>query len=223
MTMESAQSKSGRAVPLAACGLAAAVALALLPIGGWIAPGASIPALLIREAVWWFLAAAVLAWLVFAERLPLSSIGFRRPAWKTLLFAGLGAAAIMLVFLIHFAVIVRVFHLDTSATLDRQRMLLGLPYWVRVLLVLRAAVVEEILFRGYIVEKVRQLTGSVAPAVALSVLAFTAAHFGGWGLVHLIPVSGAAVVLALLYVGRRDLPCNMLAHFLTDGAAFLLQ
>ena len=31
------------------------------------------------------------------------------------------------------------------------------------------------------------------------------------------------MILALLYVGRRDLPSNILAHFLTDGAGFLLR
>lgn len=34
------------------------------------------------------------------------------------------------------------------------------PYWYGILLVLRAAVTEEILFRGYLIEKVRQLSGS---------------------------------------------------------------
>jgi membrane protease YdiL (CAAX protease family) len=102
-------------------------------------------------------------------------------------------------------------------------MILSQPYWFRVLLVLRAAVVEEILFRGYMIEKVRQLTGSAVLAVAVSVLTFTFAHYAGWGAVQLLPVFGAGTVLALLYVWRRDLPSNMLAHFLTDGAGFLLR
>jgi hypothetical protein len=32
-----------------------------------------------------------------------------------------------------------------------------------------------------------------------------------------------ALVFALLYVWRRDLPSNMLAHFLADAAGFLTQ
>jgi membrane protease YdiL (CAAX protease family) len=215
--------QSGRARVLAACGLAATVIFSLLPIGKWVAPGNSIASWLSREAVWWLYAAGVLTWLGVAERLPMGSIGFRTPTWKTLLFAALGAAAILFVFMIHFAVIVRVFHLDTAAALEQQRTILSRPYWLRVLMVLRAAVVEETLFRGYIIEKVRQLTGSVVLAIAVSVLTFTWAHFAGWGLVHLIPVFGAAVLFALLYVWRRDLPSNMLAHFLTDGAGFLLK
>jgi membrane protease YdiL (CAAX protease family) len=33
-----------------------------------------------------------------------------------------------------------------------------------------------------------------------------------WGVVHLIPVFGAAIVLALLYVWKHDLIANMIAH-----------
>ena len=217
------QLDSRRANLLALCGLTAAVVLPLLPIGKWIAPGDSIAALLTREAFWWLYAAAVLLWLGIVERLPMNSIGLRRPTWKSLAFAVLGAVALLLVFAIHFGVIVRVFHLDAAAAIEQQQIILSRPYWYRVILVLRAAVVEEILFRGYIIEKVRQLTGSGLLAIALSVLTFTWGHFTGWGLVHLIPVFGSAVILALLYVWRRDLPSNMLAHFLTDGAGFLLK
>jgi membrane protease YdiL (CAAX protease family) len=180
-------------------------------------------ALLSREAIWWMFAAAVLLWLTFVERLPLRSIGFRWPTWKTFLFALVSAAAVLFVMVVHMGVIVRVFHLDTATVLAQQRMILSQPYWFRVLLVLRAAVVEEILFRGYMIEKVRQLTGSAVLAVAVSVLTFTFAHYAGWGAVQLLPVFGAGTVLALLYVWRRDLPSNMLAHFLTDGAGFLLR
>jgi membrane protease YdiL (CAAX protease family) len=220
MTTAPVQLKSGRATLLAACGLAATIIFSLLPIGRWVAPGDSVRALLTREAVWWIYAASVLIWLTAVERLPLGSIGFRGPTWKTLLFAVVGAAAVLFVIILHMGVIVRVFHLDTTTSLEQQRVILSQPYWFRLLLVMRAAVVEEILFRGYIIEKVRQLTGSVVLAIAVSVLTFTWAHYAGWGLVQLIPAFGAGLVLALLYVWRCDLPSNMLAHFLTDGRAF---
>ena len=223
MTTAPVQLKSRRASLLAGCGLAATLILALLPIGRWIAPGDSIQALLCREAFWWIFAAVVLIWLAFVERLPLTSIGFRWPTWKTFLFALAGAAAVLFVMILHMGLIVRVFHLDTTTVLAQQRMILSKPYWFRVVLVLRAAVVEEVVFRGYLIEKVRQLTGSGLLAVAVSVLTFTWAHYAGWGAVQLIPVFGAGTALALLYVWRRDLPSNMLAHFLTDGAGFLLR
>jgi hypothetical protein len=71
--------------------------------------------------------------------------------------------------------------------------------------------------------RIQQLSKNTAFAVVVSVTAFTYAHLGGWGPVHLIAVGGGALVFALLYVWRRDLPSNMLAHFLADAAGFLTQ
>jgi uncharacterized protein len=206
----------------AICGLAAALLFPLLPIGKWIASGESMAALLIREGVWWFYAVDVAAWLHFAERLPMDSIGLRRPTWKSLLFALPAAVALLAVFLIHFGVIVRAFHLDTSIALAERNQIMARPLWFRFLMVLRAAVVEEMVFRGYMIEKVRQLTGSRLLAIVFSVAAFTLAHLSRWGLVQLIPVFGAGVIFAALYVWKHDLPCNMIAHFITDGVGLLL-
>ncbi|MHB8529120.1 MAG: CPBP family glutamic-type intramembrane protease, partial [Caulobacteraceae bacterium] len=63
-------------------------------------------------------------------------------------------------------------------------------------------------------------TGSRTAGMAASVAAFTAAHFSYWGAAQLIPVALGGLVLALLYLWRRDLACNMITHFLTDGSGF---
>lgn len=222
--MTSVDSHTPRTATLPAlCGLAAALILTILPIGKWIAPGDSMRALLIRESVWWFYGAATIAWLHFAERLPLSSIGLRRPTARTLLFALLAAVALLATFVLHFAVIVPVFHLNANTALAARNQILARPFWFRLLMVLRAAVVEETLFRGYMIEKVRQLTRSTPLAISISVAAFTLAHLSGWGPVQLIPVFAAGIIFALLYVWKHDLPCNIFAHFITDGVGFLLH
>lgn len=207
---------------LALCGLVCAIVIPLLSIGSRVAPGDAMPALLIHEAFWWGYGAGVLLWVRFLERLPLDSIGLRRPTWKSLLFGFLAAVALTFVFLIHFAVIVPLFHLNGNTAGAERAVILTRPWWYRFLMVLRAAVVEEILYRGYIIEKVRQLTGSTVLAVFVSVAAFTYAHLSGWGLVHLIPVFGSAVIFAMLYIWKKDLPANMIAHFITDGMGFLV-
>ncbi len=212
---------SRRAKLLALCGLAGALVFGLLPIAHWIAPGTSMPAMLAREGVWWCFALAVLVWLRFVERLPLSSIGFRRPTWKSVAFGVLAAVLLTAVFILQSAVIVPIFHLHQDVAAAVREKILHDPLWYRVLLVLRAAVVEEILFRGYLIEKVRQLSGSTVLAVAVSVAAFTYAHLSGWGIVHLIPVAAGGIIFALLYVWRKDLPSNMLGHFLVDAIGFL--
>jgi membrane protease YdiL (CAAX protease family) len=212
-----------RPAVFAFCGLVGALVFGLLPISHWLVPGDSLVDMLQREAIWWGFTLAILLWLTFAERLPLSSIGVRIPTWKSVIFGVLAAIVVTMIIAVEFAVLIPRLHLDSSAVIAGQQAILKTPYWYRVLLVLRAAVVEEILFRGYLIEKVRQLFGSTALAVIISVAAFTVAHLRGWGMVHLIAVAGSGVVFALLYVWRRDLPSNMLGHFLADALGFLTR
>src|SRR5260370_28186107 len=143
--------------------------------------------------------------------------------WKSVVFGVLAAIALTAIMVLEFSIVVPLLHLNTASIVAGQRSIVSTPYWYRILLVLRAAVVEEILFRGYLIEKVRQLSKNTAFAVVVSVTAFTYAHLGGWGPVHLIAVGGGGLVFALLYVWRRDLPSNILAHFLADAAGFLTQ
>jgi membrane protease YdiL (CAAX protease family) len=222
MQLNSEQPKtSQRKTVFALCGLAGALIFGLLPISHWLVPGDSIAEMLAREAIWWCFALVILLWLTLAERLPISSIGFRSPTWKTVAFAILAATVVMAIMVLQFAVLIPLFHLDPSAAIAGRQAILKTPYWYRVLLVLRAAVVEEILFRGYLIEKVRQLNGSTELAVILSVAAFTCAHLHGWGTVHLIAAGASGVVFALLYVWWRDLQSNMFGHFLSDAVGFL--
>jgi len=223
MTTTSPERSSQQATLTALCGLAGALALGVLPISTWLIHGDSIGSLLAREAISWCSALAILLWLTLVERLPLSSIGFRRPTWKSVLWGVLAAIVLTAILVLEFSVVAPLLHLDTAPILAGQRAILNTPYWYRILLVLRAAVVEEILFRGYLIEKVRQLSKSTAIAVVVSVAAFTYAHLSGWGPAHLIVVGAGGLVFALFYVWRRDLPSNMLAHFLADAAGLLTQ
>jgi uncharacterized protein len=222
MSATSDRQSTPRATVLALCGLAIVLLLDLLPISSLV-HGNSIGRLLARDAIVWCSAAAVLLWLTLAEQLPLSSIGFCRATWKGVVVGILTAIVITGFMVVQFVAIIPLFHLSTASIIARKQAIMSTPYWYRVLLVLRAAVTEEILFRGYLIEKVRQLTGSPALAVVVSVAAFTYAHLRGWGPVQLISVGASGLVLALLYVWRRDLPSNMLAHFLADAAGFLTK
>ena len=203
-------------------GLCIAIVFCLAPLAQWIAPGKSQPELLAHEAVWWSFALILLLWLRYVEHLPFSSIGLRRPTGKTIGFGILAGVVLIAIMIIQFAVIIPMLHLSPAQSLAEKAAIMRHSLGYRILLVLRATVVEEILFRGYLIEKIRQLTGSVTLAVIVSVAAFTYAHLSGWGLVHLIPVCAGGIVFALLYVWRRDLPCNMIGHFIVDGIGFLV-
>jgi membrane protease YdiL (CAAX protease family) len=175
----------------------------------------------LQEAAIWALTAAVVFILVFWEKLPLSSIGLRRPTWMTLLWGIAGAIAVRIV-----ASIVLVFYarLLGASTLHNFAHDLGLamklgamPFGFIILLSVRAAVTEEILYRGYVIERLGAVTGSRILAAGVSLVAFTLAHLGAWDLTYLIVVAPIGLVLTAQYLWRRDLAANICTHFLTDA------
>jgi membrane protease YdiL (CAAX protease family) len=181
--------------------------------------GSPAPFTLPREAVWWSLAIAMLLYVRFVERRPLVSIGLRRPTIAT--FA-IGSGVALLLFASVIAIYAVAFPM-LGLTMNRQATA-GITHHTlafQVLLALRAAFVEEILYRGYPIARIAEATGRRWIAALVSIAVFTAAHAGYWGTAQLLVIAPAAVVLALLFLWREDLVCNMTAHFLVDLAGFI--
>jgi membrane protease YdiL (CAAX protease family) len=176
---------------------------------------------LIQESLMWGLTAFVLCVLVFWERLPLSAIGLSRPTWKSLLWGLAGAIVIR----ICVGVVVVVYAILSGGVGDFARDIgtatnFGqLPLVALVLLSLRAGVTEEILFRGYGIERLAAAIGNRGAAAFVSLVIFTLAHLGLWDLRYLILVFPTGLVLTVLYLWRRDLWANIFAHFLTDATS----
>ena len=172
-----------------------------------------------REWVWWGIGIGMLLYVRFVERRPLASIGLRPPTVRTFV---IGVATALLLFasvIVIYAVVFPMFgftmNREATAGITRN------PIWFQVLLAARAGFVEEIVYRGYTISRIAELTGSKWIAIIVSIVVFTAVHVSYWGVGQLLIVAPAAIVLALLFVWRRDLLCNMLAHFLVDTAGFL--
>jgi membrane protease YdiL (CAAX protease family) len=174
-----------------------------------------------NEALFWALTAILLLYVVFIERRPFSSIGFRMPGAVDLLLGVLAGIFMVVGITTIFFVLFPLLHLKMNA--GEMSKLLHTPFWYRFFLVTRAAVSEEILFRGYPIERIEELTGRRWLAALLSVAAFTYAHLAGWGAAQLIVAAFGGVVLTALYLWRRNLWVNMLAHWIADGAGFLLS
>lgn len=192
------------------------------PIGAWSKQ--IFGPLMGGEALWWALVVVMLVYVVAVERLPLSSIGFRKPGiWDILL--GILAGVLLFVGVgVIYAIVIPALHLAPQAkAADTLGTILTMPFWFRVLLVARAAVCEEVLFRGYPLERIEELTGSTILAALLTWAAFTYAHLAGWGTVHLIVAGYGGVILTILYLWRRNIWANMIAHWIADGGAFLLM
>jgi uncharacterized protein len=191
-----------------------------LPFAGFLVRGSGFAADAQREVLYWAAAVLLLLYVRFVEKRPFSSIGWRRPAWPTFAFgllAGVVATAgIVGIYLVVFPLL----HLSMETAVTGA--IKASPVWFQMSIVLRAAVFEELFYRGFAIERLSELTGMRWPAALISLAAFTYAHLSYWGWAHLIVAGFGGLVLTALYLWRRDLASNMVAHFVTDAVLFFL-
>jgi membrane protease YdiL (CAAX protease family) len=202
----------------AAVGVLLALGFFSLPVGAWIHQDSGLANRLAYELIVWAWVAGVLLYVVRVERRPLSSIGFRAVGVQDGIIAVLAGILILAILVLISFVVFPALHWSES---NQQAAVLALPYWLNVLIVVRAAVSEEILFRGYPIERLEELTGSRAIAGVVTCVVFTVDHISFWGWHHIFIAGSAGAALTLLYFWRRNIWVNMIAHFMVDAAAFL--
>lgn len=100
--------------------------------------------------------------------------------------------------------------------------LVATPAWFRWAVVVTAGVTEEIMFRGYPIERLYELTGNLWIAALIPLTVFTLAHLGGWSWGHLVGVLFGGGLLTGLYLWQRDLLACMIAHVLIDSLIIFL-
>jgi uncharacterized protein len=165
-------------------------------------------AVIISSGINWILAIALVLIVLFWEKRLLASIGLRAPSFGDVLPA---LGALVAFYLIGF-VWNRLGSFPNPKTFP---ILYALPFGVR-LLTLSVVVCEEVMFRGYLIERLHELTGNVGIAAILSCTLFGLAHASSWGLGYVFVVAAEGAAYATLYVGRRNLPACMVVHFVTD-------
>lgn len=203
---------------VSAVGVLLALGFFSLPLGSWIHEEAGLANELAYELIIWAWVAAILLYVRRVERRPWSSIGFRAPGVKGLVIGALAGILILVSLAVIYYVVFPALHWSESSQLASVS---SLPYWLNILIVVRAAVSEEILFRGYPMERLEELTGSRAVAGVVTCAVFTLDHISFWGWHHILIAGTAGAVLTILYLRRRNLWVNMIAHFLVDATAFL--
>lgn len=220
MTAERQAAPGGAASLL---GLAAAFGLpaALL----FLRPSELVPTLsqaeqvLVGEAGWWLAALVVLLVMFVGERRGLSSIDLRWPGLRSILWGVVGSVVLIALFMATQVLLQLLgLGLSKSAALDFTQ----IPVWLILAMALRAGVVEEILFRGYAVTRLESLTGRTWIAALLSLAAFVVLHATSWSAGHLIFVAVAGGALTLMYVWKRNLAANIIAHTLVDVAGLMM-
>jgi membrane protease YdiL (CAAX protease family) len=213
-------------IPVVVCLSVAAPLLLSCVIAPWLMSRLSPSAVLAVFQIYYSVLALLVVIIVcYWERRPLRSIGFR---WLTMKEVGLALlAGIVLFALIPALVIVmeRVFRIPTQTRMTAvAAQFAKCPIWLLVLLAANAGFVEEIIYRGYCMERLRGLTGRMWPGAVLVLVVFTALHaLNGLGVGYVVGVVfPLAALLTGLYLWKRNLTLNIAVHFLTDFLALVL-
>lgn len=167
----------------------------------------------------WVLAGGLLALVLWWERRSLASIGLTVPSGRDVLWGVAGFVVGALTFAITTPLIGALGLEDTGSGIQT---LAQLPLWLVVLVAITAGVTEEILYRGYPIERLAELTGSIWTGAVLTFVVFAAAHVPFWGVGGAIQVGVWTVVVTALYVWRRNLVACVVMHVLNDLYAFVL-
>ena len=175
-----------------------------------------IPARVVTEAAIWSFGALVLAIAVFGEPRTLASIGLIRPTrWTPLLgiaaMVVLGALGGIASFVTY-----NVFHEPNHTVAQVESLVRGSLVYA-LFLALRAGVVEEILYRGLAIEQLTIVVRNRWLAALIASVAFAALHIVRFDLVQLIPIATLSFGLAAIYLWRRNLWINIIAHTLIDA------
>ncbi|UTW66184.1 CPBP family intramembrane metalloprotease [bacterium SCSIO 12643] len=168
----------------------------------------------------WFLVVLIFLILFYGEKGTLISIGFKNVTSRTFLIGILGGVGLMVIM----AIIQVIYRKKGNGSPENNyEKIIKLSYPYRIFIVLTAAFAEEILYRGYAIERLSLFTHNIWIAGIISTIFFTVAHIYAWSLRHLIPVFLSGLFLAILYIIERDIVACIIAHFIVDSVAFIVM
>ncbi len=170
---------------------------------------------LIGFGILWGLAFLVLVFTRTIEKLPLSSIGWKPLSWKSAVMAiGLGVLLSLLVPVLTLLVS-KIFPPSNSGTITQ--VVSNYSWWILLLSVITAGITEEVLFRGYPLERLHEITGNKWISGVISLIFFVAIHATGWNIAHIIGVViPLGIILTGLYFWQRNLLFVMIVHVVID-------
>jgi membrane protease YdiL (CAAX protease family) len=180
----------------------------------------AVATVLISEAATWSLTLIVLAIVLFAERRRLTSIGLGIPTWPAIR-TGILMTVLLLVLAMGAGAIVQAAGGLPRNGGDQVSLVMGLPIWLQLFAAVSAGFTEEILFRGYAIERMTELTGSRWLGAIIPIIVFGAIHAPFWGIGHAIVAGMSGFWLTLIYLWRRNLWTNITAHALLDALVFV--
>jgi membrane protease YdiL (CAAX protease family) len=178
-------------------------------------PETTFGAAVLKEALIWLNALALIVIIRRGEHLPMRSIGLGTARWWKSMSWGFVLAVVSAVVVGALAYVTGYGHGPGSAAFEK------LPLWLITAIVLRAGVVEELFYRGYAIERLRMIGLGRFWSVAIPLVIFSFGHWSG-GAANILIAFAAGLILTGFYLWRRDLVANMIGHGLVDFVANVL-
>lgn len=170
---------------------------------------------LLKEALIWVSALALIVIVRRGEHLSLRSIGIGTARWWKSILWGFIIAIVSALVVGGLAALTHYGHGPGSAAFEK------LPLWLITAIVFRAGVVEELFYRGYSIERLRLVGLGRFWSVAIPLVIFSLGHWSG-GAANILIALAAGLILTGFYLWRRDLVANMIGHGLVDFVANVL-
>ncbi len=155
----------------------------------------------------WLAVSLLVLYILFIERRRLTSILLIRPTQKDVEWAfyfwGIGMTYSWLISMIL-----------PQPPNEGIATLVELPIPLLIMVIFTTAITEEILFRGYPIERLRELTGKKGLAVLISFVVFILPHITFFGVEWLLYQGIGTILIYILYLWRKNLWACILLHFL---------
>lgn len=162
----------------------------------------------------WLLVVLLLVIIKRGERLQLSSIGLRSVTGKEIFLAVILGIILSLTVPLLLPLADQILPSDGGDILE---VTASASWWLLLLSTLTAGIAEEFIFRGYMIERISELTKKSWAAVAISLTAFILPHLLSWPLSHVIAVVlPLGLILSLIYLWKRNLVFNMIVHVMIN-------
>jgi len=178
-------------------------------------PEATFTSAILKEALIWVSALALIVIIRRGEHLSLRSIGLGTARWWKSILWGFIIAVVSAVAVGALAHLTGYGHGPGSAAFEK------LPLWLITAIVFRAGVVEELFYRGYAIERLQLIGFGRFWSVAIPLVIFSLGHWSG-GAANILIAFAAGLILTGFYLWRRDLVANMIGHGLVDFVANVL-
>jgi uncharacterized protein len=160
--------------------------------------------------------AALILYFVWRNREQMQDIGLSTRQWHRELLVGI---LLFLPFSIAVGLIERMFRLaGLSAPTELPSFLLlteTTDYLLAPLFLVVVAFAEELIFRGYLIHRLKQLTGNIKAAVLISSLIFSLGH-GYQGSLGVATVGAMGVLFGVVYLWRESLIAPMTMHLIQN-------